>query len=98
MERAFICQLVKLEVHIMTMQALGLGKSLVDLKHCMDKTFHSRMPKLSVTMVTQEEAMEVGSGLVSYFKCVTFNKSIIENVENFMGKYWGNPPPPSLKT
>ena len=31
------------------------------------------MPKLSVTMVTQEEAMEVESGLVSDFKCVTFN-------------------------
>ncbi len=51
-EKAFIGQLLKLEVHIITMQALGLGKSLVDLEHCVDKAFNGRMPKLPITLFT----------------------------------------------
>ena len=35
--KAFIGQLVRLEIHIITKQALELGEGLVDLKHYMDK-------------------------------------------------------------
>ena len=50
--KAFIGQLVRLEIHIITKQALELGEGLVDLKHYMDKTFNGLMPRLPVTLIT----------------------------------------------
>ena len=50
--KAFIGQLVRLEIHIITKQAVKLGEGLVDLKHYMDKTFNGLMPRFTVTLIT----------------------------------------------